>query len=383
MSSTKRPVPLQYYPAALGLAGVAAILVSSGLTWLAGTLACLMLVAAVLAGQHIAARETRLLKAVEGYLAGQIQFGEQMAPVWGGHIEISRQQMASAIESLSERFCGIVEKLDVAVHTSAMETQTIENSDKGLVAVFARSEQKLGAVISSQRIAMTGLVSMLEKVQGLGRFTSELKDMAAEVAKISQQSNLLALNAAIEAARSGVHGRGFAVVANEFRVLSGQSGETGRRIAANVGIISNAIVDTCSVVRDAVERQDASMLTAQKTIHGVLEDFQGVTDALLRSSTVLKNESIGIKSEINDSLVQLQFQDRVSQIMNHVKDNIERLPAFLQQQQQQYAQGGPLAPLDPQSLLTELKETYVMTDQHLVHQGGKAEQSNSTEISFF
>ena len=291
--------------------------------------------------------------------------------------------MADAIEALSERFCGIVDKLDQAVHTSAMETQTIENSDKGLVAVFARSEQKLGDVITSQKTAMTGLVGMLDKVQGLGRFTSELKDMAAEVAKISQQSNLLALNAAIEAARSGVHGRGFAVVANEFRVLSGQSGETGRRIAANVGIISNAIVDTCSVVRQAVEKQDASMSRAQNTIHGVLADFQGVTDALLRSSTMLKNESIGIKTEISDSLVQMQFQDRVSQIMNHVKDNIDRLPGFLKQSQTQYVQGGALEPLDAQPLLTELKETYVMTDQHEVHQGGEVERRTNTEISFF
>ncbi len=378
-----RSVPPKYYPAALGLAGATAILATSGLSWLAGGLAGAMLGAGVILGQRMAARETRLLKTIESYLSGQVQFGEQMAPVWSGHIEMSRQQMASAIESLSERFCGIVDKLDQAVSTSAMETQTIENSDQGLVAVFARSEKKLGAVITAQKSGMSGLLSMLEKVQGLGRFTSELKDMATEVAQISQQSNLLALNAAIEAARSGVHGRGFAVVANEFRVLSGQSGETGRRIAGNVGIISSAIIDTCSVVREAVQKQDDSMLTAQATIQGVLADFQGVTDALLRSSTQLKNESIGIKSEISDSLVQLQFQDRVSQIMNHVKDNIERLPEFLQKSQAQYAQAGELQPLDPESLLTELKETYVMSDQHTVHEGGKQAQTNSADISFF
>lgn len=125
------------------------------------------------------------------------------------------------------------------------------------------------------------------------------------------------------------------------------------------------------------------MLKAQSTIHGVLADFQSVTDALLRSSTLLKNESIGIKTEISDSLVQMQFQDRVSQIMNHVKDNIDRLPEFLQQNQKQYAQTGALEPLDAQPLLTELKETYVMTDQHAVHQGGEVERRTDSDISFF
>jgi len=383
LSFLKRSVPLQLYPAVLGLVSAIAMAVVGQPGWLAVVLAGLVLLTGVLVSRKLQAREAALMDSIESYLDGQVRFSEQLAPVWSGHIELSRAQMATAIESLSERFCGIVDKLEAAVHTSALETQTIEDDDKGLVAVFSRSEQKLNAVIAAQNAAMSGMLDMLDKVQGLGRFTAELKEMAADVAKISQQSNLLALNAAIEAARSGVHGRGFAVVANEFRVLSGQSGETGRHIAKNVSIISSAIVETCHVVREAVDQQDASMLTAQSTIQDVLADFQGITDALMRSGTLLKDESIGIKSEINDSLVQMQFQDRVSQIMNHVKDNIERLPAFLREHQQQYAGGGSLQPLDPHALLTELKETYVMSDQHVVHEGGELGQKNSTDISFF
>jgi methyl-accepting chemotaxis protein len=38
---------------------------------------------------------------------------------------------------------------------------------------------------------------------------------------------------------------------------------------------------------------------------------------------------------------------------------------------------------DAELLLTELKKTYVMADQHVIHQGGKVEQSNVKDISFF
>jgi len=379
----KRSVPLQQYPAILSLVSALAIAAVGQLSLVAIMLAGLVVVAGVVLTRKLKVREAALMASIETYLNSQTQFSEQLAPVWSGHIEMSRSQMASAIESLSERFCGIVDKLDAAVHTSALETQTIEDDDKGLVAVFSRSEQKLSDVITEQKAAMSGLLGMLDKVQGLGRFTSELKEMAADVAKISQQSNLLALNAAIEAARSGEHGRGFAVVANEFRVLSGQSGETGRHIARNVGIISSAIVETCTVVREAVDQQDASLLAAQSTIHAVMADFQGITDALMRSGALLKNESIGIKSEINDSLVQMQFQDRVSQIMNHVKNNIESLPAFMQQHQKDYASSLVLQPLDAQDLLTELKATYVMSDQHVVHEGGELAQKSNNDIDFF
>jgi methyl-accepting chemotaxis protein len=125
------------------------------------------------------------------------------------------------------------------------------------------------------------------------------------------------------------------------------------------------------------------MLTAEASIGDVLADFKNITDDLLRSSTLLKNESVGIKAEIGEALVQLQFQDRVSQIMNHVKDNIERLPDFLQQNRQQYAQNNQLTPLNPNALLAELKKTYVMADQHVIHKGGKVEQKTDTEITFF
>lgn len=383
MSAIKRPRLHLWSASGLGLAAAAATLIAGGWNWTAATLALGLVVAGIGFGRHLAASQTALLQSIDDYLAGEGRFGEAIAPIWSRHIESSREQMETAITALSRRFSGIASKLDVAVNTAALETETVEDHDEGLVAVFARSEAALGGVVASQRAAMTSLMGMLDKVQGLDRFVVELKDMAAEVAKISQQTNLLSLNAAIEAARSGEQGRGFAVVAKEFRMLSMQSGETGRRIAEKVGVINTAIVDTCKVVRESVTEEDDSMQTSQAAIGKVLTDFKGITEALLHSSQLLKSESLDIKSEIGEALVQLQFQDRVSQIMNQVRGNIDRLPAYFQQHALRYGQDGELQPLDPQALLTEMKQTYVMADQHVIHVGQKVVQGNDTEITFF
>lgn len=166
-------------------------------------------------------------------------------------------------------------------------------------------------------------------------------------------------------------------------MLSGQSGETGRRIAEKVGVISAEILATCQVVRESVAQRDSRVKAEEATIGGVLADFKGITDALQRSSALLKNESVGIKSEIGAALVQLQFQDRVSQIMSHVRTSIESLPTVLQNHQQQYAQSGELLALDAQGLLAEMKKTYVMADQHVVHTGEQVAQKDATEITFF
>jgi methyl-accepting chemotaxis protein len=371
------------YPAALGLAGAAAVVLVGGWHWMAAGLALTLALLGSVIGLRLAAERRTLRETIDHYLTGQQRFAAEVAPIWSAHIESSREQMESAIGELSQRFSGIAEKLDAAVRTAAVETGTMEDADRGLTAVFARSEKELSAVIAAQQIAMTGMTRMLEKVQGLDRFIAELQGLAADVAKIAQQTNLLALNAAIEASRSGEFGRGFAVVAKEFRTLSTQSGETGRRMAEKVGVISGAIMETRAVVRESVKLEDGSMVAAQASISRVLSDFRSLTDALLHSSKLLKNESVDIKAEVGEALVQLQFQDRVSQIMTHVRDNIAGLPTHFRDHAREHARSGELQALDAQAFLTELKSTYVMKDQHLIHAGGKAAEKIDTEITFF
>ncbi len=374
------------YATALGVAGGVAVLAAGGFSPLALGLALAMSAAGALVGKRLSARQQAWQRSVDKYLAGQVDFGEQVVSVWKNHIESSREQMESAINALSDRFGGIVDKLDVTLRTATRETDSIEGGGNDVVAIFSKSEQDLGALIEVQQSAMKNMDGMLSKVQGLDRVVAELQDMAFDVARIAQQTNLLALNAAIEAARAGELGRGFAVVAKEFRMLSNQSGETGRKIAEKVKIISATIVDTCTVVRESVVAEDNSLASVHTTVDrvmGVMADFRGVTEAFRRSSNLLQDESSSIQQEINQALVQLQFQDRVSQIMTQVNKNIDRLPEVMQEHLDSYAQTRVLTPMDSQELLAELKKTYIMADQHMIHEGGKLEQKNTTDISFF
>jgi len=368
---------------ALGLAGGLSVLLAAGLTPVALGLTLVLLVAGVLTGNYLTRIGRLQGDMLDGFLGRQTKFAEEVIPVWKRHFESSREQMEAAVNQLSERFGGIVDKLDVALRSATQETDSIENTGSGVVAVFAKSEQDLNALITVQHASMSNMEAMLAKVQGLDRFIAELHEMASDVARIAQQTNLLALNAAIEAARAGELGRGFAVVAKEFRMLSNQSGETGRRIAEKVNVISAAIVDTCTVVREAVVAEDSSLESVHTTIDRVLGDFKGITEAFRNSSNLLQDESMSIQSEINNALVQLQFQDRVSQIMTQVMKNMDQLPEVLQQQHDQYIQTRVLQPLDPESVLGALKKTYVMADQHVIHEGGKVAQKNTTDISFF
>ena len=374
---------LGIYPAALALVASLALFVAGGLGWLSGLLALGLLALAALAVWRLRAQYALERNMVNQFLEGQHHFSAEVAPVWSRHIEASRQQMENAITSLSERFSGIVDKLDAAVHTANVETQTIDDHDQGLVAVFQRGESELGGVVAAQKSAMESLSSMLDKVQGMNHFISDLQGMVTDVAKIAQQTNLLSLNAAIEASRSGEQGRGFAVVAKEFRALSQLSADSGRRIAEKVNAIRDQILETCDVARESVASGDRTMQQTEATVGKVMGELQNVTDALHRSSSLLKAESEGIKSEVGQALVELQFQDRVSQMMSHVKTNIDRFPAFLEEHVQPCDQLVDLKPLDAHELLGELQKTYVMEDQHVIHQGSSTVQTKKPAIVTF
>lgn len=372
------------YPPLLGFFGGVAALVLSGGTLAAWVTAPLLIGIGLAASWRMSHKLRESRQAIQAYVDGRQRFGETMAPVWTGQIETSRQQMETAISELSQRFSGIVDKLDNTVRTTSAATSSID-SESGLVAVFAKSERELGSVVATMESAMSSKTEMLEKVQSLNHFTVELQQMASDVASIAWQTNLLAINAAIEAAHAGENGRGFSVLAQEVRKLSALSGDTGKRITEKVSLINAAIVETRESAEASNLQESRSMASSQDTITAVLSQLRAVTDTLVASTDLLKDESLDIKAEISEALVQLQFQDRVSQIMSHVKSNIERLPVVLDDNRAQFQQDGALQPLDSAGLLAELEKTYAMKEERAVHQGSKSAEAtqDDTEITFF
>ncbi len=371
----------------MGLVGAMAVLMAAGIQWFSGCLALgLLLAGLVLSWLSVKQRATQARADMAEYLSAEQHFGAQVAPVWAGHIETSRSQMEQAISALTARFSDIVDRLEGTVQTAAAATASIDDHGNGLVPMFARSEQELSQVLASQTAATNCLNTLLEKVEGLTQFTRQLEDMAAGVTKIASQTNLLALNAAIEAARAGELGRGFAVVAQEFRMLSTQSVETGFRITKMVSAIGEAISSTCQAAQESVRQQDGSMHASQQRIGAVLSGFRGITDALVTSGDLLKQESLTIKADIGEALVQLQFQDRVSQILTQVQNNVEHFPHYLLEHEQQCLASGQFEPLDADSFMAEMKKNYVMSDQRLTHDAGKATRSKTLpddDITFF
>jgi methyl-accepting chemotaxis protein len=356
--------PLQTCSPLIVAAAAACVIVPlAGWHWHGWLLAALLLAGGAFAAAraHASGTSASGTPAADDYLASRHAFSADVAAVWTSHIDASREQMEMAVVALVQRFSGIVMRLEQALAASgAARGDTKSAAGGNIVDVFAASEKELRSLLDMLAGAAASKQQMLQKIEGLQEVTATLQKMAADVASIAWQTNLLALNAAIEAARAGEAGRGFAVVANEVRMLSNRSAEAGKHIAEQVGRISAAIDTTCRAAGDSMREETRAVQASGQMIGNVLGSLRGVTDALVASSDLLARESAGIQAEVGDAIVQLQFQDRVSQILSHVRDNIARLPSWLDEQGQD---GG----LDARSLLAELESTYAMAEERTLH----------------
>jgi methyl-accepting chemotaxis protein len=315
----------------------------------------------------------------EAYLDSIARLGHSVTPVWSTQVESSRRQMEAAVTGLVGTFGGIVQGLDDALGDALESSRFAVSQDRG--DVFETSRERLGGIVSTLDMTLEMKRRTLAELRVLRDLNEDMKKMIGEVTRIAANTHLLALNAAIEAERVGEAGRAFRVVATEVRRLADESAGTSERIGQKADAVSQAIEATFALAEVEAEQEEEVVARANSSVASVLSDLMAVVEGLRTSSAHLGDAAHGIKDQIAQSLVEFQFQDRISQTLEHLRDSIDRLPPMIEQS----LSGGvhDLAPVDVDVLLDSLKDSYTMAEEHYVHESGETVAVRETEITFF
>ena len=314
------------------------------------------------------------------YQAVAEEVAEELAAVPAFN-EVLQGQLHSVIQATEEAAYQITERLQAVdgvvthlndfVSASSTESSQMVNESESRIADNQKLIVEMGLYIENRiQEAQTDQ----QRVAQVVAEARSLESLTKLIKGIASQTNLLALNAAIEAARAGDAGRGFAVVADAVRELSNESAGTGRRIADKVLLVNEAIHGALQAADQGALADEQALGQAQDSVAGILDGFQRVTGDLADTANTLRRQHQGIQQEVAESLVSLQFQDRIGQMLGHVRQDMEKLERHLAT--------GP-EHLDAQDWLDKLASTYTTAEQHAVHGGKSSQAPADSDITFF
>lgn len=306
-----------------------------------------------------------------------------LLPLWQRQTELARFQMEQSINELVNRFSEIHSRLQLSVST-AQATASGMSGQQGLGGVIDFANVELSQLVQSLRNAISQRDQLLAEISGLSEITNELSTMGAEVAGIASQTNLLALNAAIEAARAGEYGRGFAVVADEVRTLSSRSGETGSRIGKRIQQANEALQKTLDRTTEYAAQDDQRLNQSESSIEEVLRQFQHSSERIMQSADSLEHESEHVQHSVEEVLVNLQFQDRVGQILSHVMRDMEKFTAVINDHHERLMANQHIDKIDVNQWLADVRKTYTTLEQVDVHHGKQdSNKPSNSDVTLF
>jgi methyl-accepting chemotaxis protein len=286
-----------------------------------------------------------------------------VAGIWARQLDNVRGQVEGAITALTQSFSGIVERLDKTIDESQRHSN---EQSTGATQDTAEAERCLTAVIEALRGIQDSRQALNEEIGNIVSHIAELQKMADDVRQLAFQTNMLSLNAAIEAAHAGEAGRGFAVVAQEVRVLSAASRDTGNKIDERVSAINQSLKSIAVRNQSVSEIDRGAVQASEQNIAAVLRRQRERLEDSARAAEGVRKDSVATRNDVEDSLVQLQFQDRVSQILTQLSATMRASDALTSDVQ-----------------LEAMKSQYTTDEQRRIHEGLEAEAVAPQSATFF
>ena len=275
------------------------------------------------------------------------QLLRDVLPVWRQHIGSAQSQIDEAVGTLVNRFSSISDEFEAAGFRG-LAGPSADATDSGDVLTLC--ERDLRQVIDAMNQMAQRKDAMASSMQELSQATNELRSMAQGVAQIAAQTNMLAINAAIEAAHAGDSGRGFGVVAKEVRNLSQVSAQTASQITERIDRVTVIMNGTAEVAAQAAIQEKASIDESTGVVTEVLSHMRSLSS---EASTMRERGNV-IRADIEQLIVSLQFQDRVSQVIGVVDQDLTRMNDTV---------ASATAPPSTERWLDELQRHYTMREQ--------------------
>lgn len=297
---------------------------------------------------------------------------KHVLPVWRRNVEAARAQSERSMEDLLTHFSSVSAHLDKATGAQG-ESPLLEAN--AIDKLLGNHQPLLDALLRTTRESVRMKDEMLDGVTSLSDALNELGNLSKQVQTISRATHLLALNASVEATRAGDSSGGFSVVATEVRALAGQSRTAGVGISQRVAQMQERVNALKLSVRRHNTSDDEISLQAGENARAVVSSVLRSVSEVTRASRGIRAASRQVQSELEKIFMGLQSQDRLSQMLSAVTDDMGRFNAWIAGQPD-------LAAASSHDWLERLESSYTMEEMRSVHHGTAAVERQA-KVEFF
>lgn len=177
---------------------------------------------------------------------------------------------------------------------------------------FLDAQTNAEGILTASRDGQSVSQRTVAAVSSLGQQFEAIRELAASITRIANQTRLLALNATIESARAGDAGRGFSIVAAEVKTLAGSAETAAEGIDKTLAELESSLTDTTSEINELsqhIARFAETSKQVQETLsnagervhaaeHGTAEITERIgNDARTFVEVIAKLEQIGRDAE--------------------------------------------------------------------------------------
>ena len=248
-----------------------------------------------------------------------------------GELDQVNQLLSDAVISLNASFSGLNEKTQDQMRVVSGLLNSLSSSLEGEegeahldIKQFTRETEKILQYFIAHIIETSKeSISMTQRVDDLVAQMDEVVELLGDVKIIADQTNLLALNAAIEAARAGEAGRGFAVVADEVRKLSQNSNQFADQITQVVGQSRQNVDEVKEIVANMASKDMSVAIQSKAQVDEMMNDIVKMNENMTLSLEEMTGLTGEITSDVDQAVRSLQFEDIISQLINHTRKRVE------------------------------------------------------------
>ncbi|MDX1950387.1 MAG: methyl-accepting chemotaxis protein [Rickettsiales bacterium] len=242
-------------------------------------------------------------------------------------VEVSAKQINEKFVFLAENSMQQSKTVETVIERS--ETLFVDNEKIKMSSFFELFNSAFSSAVEKIMFVSQKSMYMVYSLDDAMKSIKDIQSFNGKIQAINKQTNLLSLNATIESARAGEAGKGFAVVADEVRHVSKEINKLSDEMNNKISVVTNSVSNGYNILNEVATTDMSENISVKKTLDGLMGALMNQTGEFAKILAGTAENSREISNSISGMVMQMQFQDKVSQYIGFICQMLETVKAMI------------------------------------------------------